>query len=65
MLNHRLNLHCKICEMPPMTEDQAPMAESPPEDVPSAVPTAEQPLRRSGRITNRPKALSDYVLYLN
>jgi len=39
------------------------MTESPPEDVPSAVPTTEQPVRRSGRIKNHPKALSDYVLY--
>ena len=44
-----------------MVEDQVSMAESPPEDVPSAVPTAEQPVRRSGRITNRPKNLSDYI----
>ena len=53
----------KPFEMPPMAKDQAPMAESPPEDVPSAVPTAEQPVRRSSRIKNRPTALSDYVLY--
>ena len=53
----------KPFEMPPMAEDQVPMAESPPEDVPFAVPTAEQPVRSSGRITNHPKALSDYVLY--
>ena len=46
----------------PMAEDQVPMAQSPPEDVPYAVPTAEKPVRRSGRITSRPKALSDYVL---
>ena len=53
----------KPFEMPPMAEDQAPIAESPPEDVSSAVPTAEQPFTRSSRITNRPKALSDHVLY--
>ena len=53
----------KPFETPPMAEDQVPMAESPPEDVLFAVPTAEQLVRRSGGITNRPKALSDYVLY--
>ena len=53
----------KSFETPPVAEDQVPMAESPPEDVPSAVPTAEPHVRRSGRITSRPKALSDYVLY--
>ncbi|CAH3148807.1 unnamed protein product [Pocillopora meandrina] len=53
----------KSFETPPVAEDQVPMAESPPEDVPSTVPTAEQHVRRSGRITSRPKALSDYVLY--
>ena len=53
----------KPFETPRMTKDRVPMAESPPEDVPSAVLTAEQPVRRSGRIKNRPKALSDYVLY--
>ena len=51
-------------ETPPMAEDQVPMAESKPEDVPSAVPTAEQPVRRSGRITNRPKTLIYSVLKL-
>ena len=45
----------KQFETPPIAGDQVPMAESPPEGVPSAVPTAEQPVRRSGRITNRPK----------
>ena len=53
----------KSFETPPVAEDQVPMAESPPEDVPSTVPTAEPHVRRSGRITSRPKALSDYVLY--
>jgi len=53
----------KPLETPPMAKDQIPIAESPPEDEPSAVPTAEQPVRRSGRVTSRPKALSDYVLY--
>ncbi|PFX23911.1 Retrovirus-related Pol polyprotein from transposon 17.6 [Stylophora pistillata] len=53
----------KSLETPPMAKDQEPMAESSPEDVPSTVPTAEQHVRRSGRITSRPKALSDYVLY--
>ena len=53
----------KPFETPPMAEGRIPMAESPPEDVPSAVPTAEQPLRRSGRIKNHPKTLSDYILY--
>ena len=52
----------KPIETPPLAEDQVRMAESPPEDVPYAVPTAEKPVRRSGRITSRPKALSDYVL---
>ena len=45
-----------------MKENPVSMAESPPEVVPTAVPTAEQPLRRSGRITSRPKLLNDYVL---
>ena len=45
-----------------MKENAVPMAESPPEVVPTAGPTAEQPLRRSGRITGRPKLLNDYVL---
>ena len=53
----------KPFETPPMAEDQVPIAESPPEDVPSAVPTAEPPVRRSSRIRNRPKTLSDYILY--
>ncbi|PFX13288.1 Retrovirus-related Pol polyprotein [Stylophora pistillata] len=53
----------KPFETPPMAEDEVPMAESPPEDVPSTVHTAEQHVRRSSRITSRPKALSDYVLY--
>ena len=53
----------KPFETPPMAEGRVPMAESPPENVPSAVPTAEQPLRRSGRIKNRPRTLSDYILY--
>ena len=53
----------KPFETPPMAEGRIPMAESPPEDVPSAVPTAEQPLRRSGIIKNHPKTLSDYILY--
>ena len=53
----------KPFETPRMTKDRVPMAESPPEGLPSAVLTAEQPVRRSGRIKNRPKALSDYVLY--
>ena len=44
-----------------MAEDRVPMAESPPEDVPYAVQTAEQPVRRSVRITSRPKTLSDYI----
>ena len=57
------NAEPKPFEMPPMAKDQIPMAESPPEDESSAVPTAEQPVRRSGRITSHPKALSDYVLY--
>ena len=58
------NAEPKPFEMPAMAKDQIPMAESPPEDEPSAVATAEQPVRRSGRITSRPKALSDYVLLL-
>ena len=53
----------KTTELLPVKENPAPMAESPPEDVPTAVPTAEQPLRRSARITSRPKLLNDYVLY--
>ena len=57
------NAEPKPFETPSMAKDQIPMAESPLEDEPSAVPTAEQPVRRSGRVTNRPKALSDYVLY--
>ena len=52
----------KTTEIPPMKENPVPMAESPPEVEPTAVPTAEQPLRRSGRITSRPKLLNDYVL---
>jgi len=47
----------KPIEAPPMAEDPVPMAESPPEVVPSAIPTAEQPLRRSSRITSHPKRL--------
>ena len=39
----------KPLEMPPMAKDQIPMAESPPEDEPSAASTAEQRVRRSGR----------------
>ena len=54
------NAEPKPFETPSMAKDQIPMAESPLEDEPSAVPTA---VRRSGRVTNRPKALSDYVLY--
>ena len=57
------NTEPKPFETLPMAKDQIPMAESPPEDEPSAVPTAEQPVRRSSRVTSRPKALSDYVLY--
>ena len=53
----------KTTELLPVKENPAPMAESPPEVVPTAVPTAEQPLRRSARITSRPKLLNDYVLY--
>ena len=53
----------KPFERPPMAEDQVPMAKSPPDDVPSAVPTAEQLAGRSGRITNRPKTLNGYILY--
>ena len=53
----------KPFETPPMAEDPVLMTESPPEDVPSAVPTTEQPVKRYGRIKNHPKALSDYVLY--
>lgn len=49
----------KPFETPPMVEDQVPIAKLHPEDIPSVVPTAEQPVRRSGRITNRPKALND------
>ena len=57
------NAEPKPSETPPMAKDQIPIAESPPEDEPSAVPTAEQPVRRSSRVTSHPKALSDYVLY--
>ena len=46
-----------------MAEDPVPMAETPPEDEPSALLAAEQPVRRSGRITYHPKVLSDNVLY--
>ena len=46
----------KPFETPPMAEDRVPMAESPPEDVPCAVSTAEQP-------KDRPKTLSNYILY--
>ena len=53
----------KPFDTPPMAKDQIPMAEPPPEDEPSAVPAAELPVRRSSRITSRPKALNDYVLY--
>ena len=53
----------KTTEIPPLKENTVPMAESPPEVVPTAVPKAEQPLRRSGRITSRPKLLNDSVLY--
>ena len=53
----------KTTELLPVKENPAPMAESPPEVVPTAVPTAEQPLRRSAKITSRPKLLNDYVLY--
>ena len=52
----------KTTEIPPMKENPVPMAEWPPEVVPTAGRTAEQPLRRSGRITSRPKFLNDYVL---
>ena len=52
----------KTTEIPPMKENPVPMAELPPEVVPTAGPTAEQPLRKSGRITSRPKLLNDYVL---
>ena len=40
-----------------------PVAESQPEVLSRAVPRVEQELRRSGRITNQPKSLDDYVLY--
>ena len=53
----------KTTELLPVKENPAPMAESPPEVVLTAVPTAEKPLRRSDRITSRPKLLNDYVLY--
>ena len=52
----------KTTELTPVKENPVLMAESPPEVVPSSVPTAEQPLRRSGRITSRPKLLNGYVL---
>ncbi|KAL9954402.1 hypothetical protein ACROYT_G041935 [Oculina patagonica] len=52
----------KTTEISPMQENPVPMTESPP-DRPVAVPTAEQPVRRSGRITSHPKALNDYVLH--
>ena len=51
----------KTTEKPAMEENPVPTTESPPEP-PAVVPTAEQPVRRSGRITSRPKALNDYVL---
>ena len=53
----------KTSQLPPVEENPVPMAESPPEVVATAEPSAEQPLRRSGRITSRPKLLTDYVLY--
>ena len=53
----------KTTEIPPMKENPIPMTESPPEIVPAAVPTAEQPVRRSSRITSHPKTLNDFVLY--
>jgi hypothetical protein len=53
----------KTTEIPPMKENPVPMAEAPPEVAPAAIPTAEPPLRRSSRITSRPKFLNDYVLY--
>ena len=53
----------KTTELPPMEENAVPMAELPPEIVPTAVSTAEQPLRRSSRITSHLKLLNDYVLY--
>ena len=53
----------KTTELPPVKENPVPVTESPPEVVPTAVPTAEQQLRKSGRITSRPKLLNDYVLY--
>ena len=53
----------KTTEIPPMKENPIPMTESPPEIVPAAVPTAEQPVRRSSRITSHPKTLNNFVLY--
>ena len=53
----------KTAEIPATKENPVAMAETPPEVVPTAMPTAEQPLRRYSRITRRPKFLNDYVLY--
>ena len=53
----------KTTELTLAKENHVPMAESPPEIVPTAVPTAEQPLRRSGRVSSRPRLLNGYVLY--
>ena len=53
----------KTTELPPVEENPVPMAEAPPEIVPPAVSAAEQPLRRSSRITSRPKSLNEYVLH--
>jgi len=46
----------EVSKIPPMKENAVPMAGAQPDIVPTAVPTTEQPLRRS-------KFLNDYALY--
>ncbi|KAL9968950.1 hypothetical protein ACROYT_G021102 [Oculina patagonica] len=52
----------KTAEISPMKENPVPTTDSPP-DLPAAIPTAEQPVRRSDRISTHPKALNDNVLH--
>jgi len=52
----------KTAEISPMKENPVPTTDSPP-GLPAAIPTAEQPVRRSDRISTHPKALNDNVLH--